>query len=329
MNILVTGSAGHLGEALMRVLRASHHQPIGVDIKPSPFTDHVGSVSDRDFVRECVDKADAIIHTATLHKPHVGTHSRQDFIDTNITGTLNLLEEAAAQGLKPVVFTSTTSTFGDAMKPPAGGPAVWVTESLRAKPKNIYGVTKTAAEDLCQLFHRNANLPCIVLKTSRFFPEADDDKGKRDAFDDTNLKVNELLFRRVDVQDIVDAHLLALDKATRIGFDRFIISAHTPFAPEDAALLGSDAPRVVAHYYPEYASIFAIRGWRMLPRIERVYDSAHAQDTLGWTPRYSFEAALNCLKKNREHRSQLSLDVGGKGYHDVTFDEGPYPTRGF
>lgn len=313
----------------MRVLHASQHQPTGIDIKSSPHTDHVGSVSDRDFVRGCVNKADAIIHTATLHKPHVGTHSRQDFIDTNITGTLNLLEEAAAQGLKPVVFTSTTSTFGDAMKPPAGGPAVWVTESLRAKPKNIYGVTKTAAEDLCQLFHRNTNLPCIVLKTSRFFPEADDDKGKRDAFDDTNLKVNELLFRRVDVQDIVDAHLLALDQAARIGFDRFIITASTPFEPEDATLLGSDAPRVVSRYYPEYASIFATKGWRMLPRIDRVYDNRHARNALGWTPRYSFEAALNSLKNNEEHRSKLSLEIGKKGYHSVSFNEGPYPTNGF
>ena len=41
---------------------------------------------------------DAVLHAATLHKPHVATHSRQDFVDTNITGTLNLLEEAAAAG---------------------------------------------------------------------------------------------------------------------------------------------------------------------------------------------------------------------------------------
>jgi UDP-glucose 4-epimerase len=50
----------------------------------------------------------AVFHTATLHKPHIATHSRQDFVDTNVTGTLNLLEEAAAAGVASFVYTSTT-----------------------------------------------------------------------------------------------------------------------------------------------------------------------------------------------------------------------------
>lgn len=55
-----------------------------------------------------------MLHTATLHKPHVSTHTRQAFVDTNISGTLNLLEEAVEQNVGAFVFTSTTSTFGDA-----------------------------------------------------------------------------------------------------------------------------------------------------------------------------------------------------------------------
>ena len=98
---------------------------------------------------------EAVLHAATLHKPHVATHSRQEFVDTNVTGTLNLLEEAAAAGVGAFVFTSTTSVFGDALVPPPGAPAAWITEDVVPVPKNIYGVTKVAAEDLCQLFHRN------------------------------------------------------------------------------------------------------------------------------------------------------------------------------
>ena len=71
-------------------------------------------------------------------------------------------------------------------------------------PKNIYGVTKVAAEDLCELAARNQELPCVVLRTSRFFPEADDQPAARAAFDDDNLKVNELLYRRVDIEDVVE-----------------------------------------------------------------------------------------------------------------------------
>ena len=54
MKILVTGSAGHLGEALMRTLRDSNHEPIGLDVLPSPFTDLVGSIADRTVVRDAM-----------------------------------------------------------------------------------------------------------------------------------------------------------------------------------------------------------------------------------------------------------------------------------
>src|SRR5215470_4033377 len=149
MKILVTGSAGHLGEALMRSLPHSGHTPYGIDIKASAYTHDVGSIVDRGFVKRSMKGMNAVLHTATLHKPHVATHSRQDFVDTNITGTLNLLEEAVSAGVRSFVYTSTTSAFGRALTPPAGAPAAWVTEEVRPVPRNIYGVTKTAAEDLC------------------------------------------------------------------------------------------------------------------------------------------------------------------------------------
>jgi UDP-glucose 4-epimerase len=179
MTILVTGSAGHLGEALMRTLRAAGRPVLGVDLKPSPWTDRVGSIGDRDFIQSCMGGVRTIIHAATLHKPHVATHSPQDFIDTNLTGTLVLLEAAVAAGVEAFVFTSTTSAFGAALTPGANQPAAWVTEDVVPIPRNIYGVTKVAAEDLCQLFHRQHGLPVIVLRTSRFFPEADDNASVR------------------------------------------------------------------------------------------------------------------------------------------------------
>src|SRR5205085_7331239 len=189
---------------------------------------------DRGFVRRCMRGVDAVVHSATLHKPHVATHSRQDFVDTNVTGTLNLLEEAASAGVKSFVFTSTTSTFGRALTPPPGAPAAWVTEDVAPVPRNIYGATKTAAEDLCELVHRDHGLPCLILRTSRFFPEADDRDDVRSAYDDANLKVNELLYRRVDVEDVVSAHRCALERAPELGFGRYIISATTPLRREDA-----------------------------------------------------------------------------------------------
>ncbi len=309
----------------MRSLPAAGFDVTGVDIKASEFTSHVGSIVDREFVNHCMAGIDSVLHTATLHKPHVATHTPQQFIDTNITGTLNLLDAAVAARVKSFVFTSTTSTFGDAMQPQSGAAAVWVNEELVPVPKNIYGVTKTSAEGLCQLFARNHGLPCLVLRTSRFFPEQDDNRDQRDSFDDANLKVNELLFRRADVQDIVDAHQLAIDKAPAIGFQRYIISATPPFSRQDLARLGCDAPSVVAHYFPDYPQVFAERGWRMFPVIGRVYDNALALSQLGWSPVYTFRHALDSLQRGEDFRSPLVTALGIKGYHDKVFADGPYP----
>lgn len=317
MRILVTGSAGHLGEALMRTLRAQGRDVIGVDLLASPFTDVVGSIADRTVVEHCMRGVTQVLHAATLHKPHVATHQRQVFVDTNVTGTLNLLEAAVANRVTAFIFTSTTSTFGDALTPPPGSPAAWVTEEVAPIPKNIYGVTKTAAEDLCRLFHRNQNLPCLVLRTSRFFPEKDDVPERAAAFADDNLKVNELLYRRVDVEDVVSSHLLALEKAPALGFGKFIITATTPLQREDLAQLGVDAPGVLSRYFPEYPAIYARLGWKMLPTLDRVYVNARARELLGWRPRYDFAQALRSVAAGGDYRSPLALDIGAKGYHRV------------
>jgi UDP-glucose 4-epimerase len=327
MRLLVTGSAGHVGEALVRTLRDSRHEVVGIDVLDSPYTTSVGSVTDRPFVRRCMAGVRAVFHAAALHKPHVATHSRQDFVDVNVTGTLNLLEEAAAVGVDCFVFTSTTSVFGDALAPPAGAPAAWVTEDVAPVPKNIYGVTKAAAEDLCQLFHRNKGLACLVLRTSRFFPEEDDDKIVRDAYPDNNAKANEYLFRRVDIQDVVDAHLLAWTRASLIGFRKYIISATTPFHPEDRPELRVDASRVVRLRVPGYEAEYARLGWRMFPSIGRVYINQRAREELGWQPRYDFKSILDRLAAGDDLRSPLARAIGSKGYHAAVFADGPYPVE--
>ncbi len=325
MRILVTGSSGHLGEGLVRVLGELGHDVVGVDLLASSYTNVVGSIADRDVVRGAMAGVEAVIHSATLHKPHVDSHTRGDFVDTNITGTLNLLEEAVAAGVSRFLFTSTTSTFGRALTPAPEDPAAWITEDVAPLPRNIYGVTKTAAENLCELVWRDHRLPCLLLRTSRFFPEDDDRPEARDAFDDLNLKVNELLYRRVDLQDAVDAHLLGLERAPEIGFGRYIISATTPFGRGDLAELHRDAPAVVARLFPSYTDVYGARGWTMLPTIERVYVNVHAREELGWSPAYDFGSALEALAAGEDPRSPLALSVGAKGYHAEP--TGVYTTR--
>ncbi|RAO76623.1 NAD-dependent epimerase/dehydratase family protein [Dyella jiangningensis] len=327
MRILVTGSSGHLGEALARTLRDLGHEVIGLDIVEGPLTTRLGSVAHRATVKRCMAGVRHVFHPATLHKPHVATHSRQDFIDVNLTGTLNLLEESVSAGVESFVYTSTTSVFGDALVPPAGEPAAWITEDVAPIPKNIYGVTKAAAEDLCQLFQRNQGLACMVLRTSRFFPEEDDDRNARASYADDNLKVNEYLHRRVDIEDVVSAHLLAARHATTLGFRRYIISATSPLQPEDMVALRASAPLVVQRRVPAYAALYARLGWKMAPGIDRVYVNARAREELGWQPRYDFSSLIERLQNGEDFRSPMARLVGAKGYHAEVFAEGPYPVE--
>jgi UDP-glucose 4-epimerase len=325
MTTLITGSAGHLGEALMRTLRATSQDARGIDIAPSPFTDRTGSIAERAFVRDAMKGVRAVVHAATLHKPHVATHSLQDFVDTNITGTLVLLEEAAAAGVEAFVFTSTTSTFGAALTPAEGMPAAWITEDVTPIPKNIYGVTKTSAESLCELFHRRQRLPVVVLKTSRFFPEDDDDAAVRSLHALENMQANELLHRRVDIEDVVDAHLLAVRRARAIGFGRYIVSATTPFTRDDLPMLRESAPRVLHRLFPDCEALYARQGWTLPAQLDRVYVNALARRDLGWRPRHDFAHVLQCLREGRDFRSQLARDVGIKGYHARACAQGPCP----
>jgi UDP-glucose 4-epimerase len=203
-----------------------------------------------------------------------------------------------------------------------------VTEEVVPAPKNIYGVTKLAAENLCALFAaREHRLPVVVLRTSRFFPEPDDDPEMRAGFAPENAQANELLYRRADIADVVAAHLLAAERARDVGFGRFIISATTPFQESDMAALRADAPSVVRRLFPEYEALYAARGWRLFASIDRTYVNRAAREALGWRPIYDFAHVLKSLRANEDFRSPLAREIGIKGYHGGDYADGLYPVR--
>ncbi|KAK4625546.1 uncharacterized protein CLAFUR5_05860 [Fulvia fulva] len=325
-DVLVTGSAGHLGHALMLELPRRGYTPIGLDIKESHHTTHIGSVSDRPLIAAIFAEHPSlrhVLHTATLHKPHVGSHPKDAFVATNIQGTLVLLEEASKSGkIEAFIFTSTTSTFGAALAPKPGEPAAWIDESVVPIPKNICGTTKVAAEDLCQLVHNETKMPVLVLKTSRFFPEQDDNEVARQTYSDDNLKVNELTYRRADIADVVDAHICAIRKAKVLGWGKYNISAPPPFQRTTEILrdLDVDAAEVIKTTCPKEAENLVSIGWRLPARIDRVYDSSKAIEDLDWKPVYTFARAVARVIDKQEWRSPLTLAVGKRGYHAIPTD---------
>jgi UDP-glucose 4-epimerase len=277
MRILVTGSSGQLGATIAEQL--SHaHEPLGIDIVPGKWTQQVMSTTDRTAIFQVVKMVDAIIHTASLHHPHLETHARQAFIDTNISGTLNLLEAAIdAKTIRRFVYTSTTSVYGRAMVP--AHEAVWVTEELPPQPRDIYDISKLAAEELCRDIALSTGMPTLCLRVARFFAQTPE------------LLALYRLYRGVDVRDAAAAHVLAATGQEEMSFEIMNISAHSPFLKSDLPMLLHDAASVLQARVPHVVETFARHGWQLPGTIDRVYVTEKAERLLGYRPVYGFDEA--------------------------------------
>jgi nucleoside-diphosphate-sugar epimerase len=260
----------------------------------------VGSVADAQVVERAfsIAQVDAVIHAAALHKPDLARDPPQAFVDVNVTGTQHLLNAAIAAGVRQFVYTSTTSLMiSQSIRDDAGSAAVWLDESFGPlEPRNVYGVTKLAAEGLCRVAHLEHGLPCVVLRTSRFFPEDDDTHRTPHG---ENLKANELLHRRLTVEDAARAHVLALERAPDVGFDVLIVSAPPPFSREEAHELKRDARAVIARHFPDAPELYARRGWTFPASIGRVYDPRRAEERIGFRAAVDFRAVLDALRTGR------------------------------
>lgn len=298
MRVLLTGSSGWLGRFLAPQLRAAGHDVVGLDVAPGRDTQVLGNVADAALVDRTVTSQgiETIIHSGALHKPDIARYPRQAFVDCNVTGTLNLLEAAVRAGHDRFVFTSTTSLMvSQRVHMGEAEAAFWMDEAFyEGPPRNIYGVTKAAAENLCRLFAAEHGIDIAILRTGRFFPEDDDTHHDLSG---ENMKANEFLNRRLSAADAARAHLAALTGIAGLGCETFVLSAPPPFARAEAGELARDARAVIARHFPDAAERYAARGWELPQTIDRVYDPGKAERLLGFRCETGFADVLAALRQ--------------------------------
>jgi nucleoside-diphosphate-sugar epimerase len=277
LKIVVTGSAGRVGRAI-HIRLARQHRVSGFDCTPCSTAEWVGDLDDAALLARALQGADAVIHTAALHAPHVAHVPAARFRQVNVDGTRRVLDAAAATGVRRIVFTSTTALYGSAASPE--DTAAWVDETLTPQPQTIYHHTKLEAEALLREAADQGGPIVRILRMSRCFPEA------------VNVMAAFRLHRGIDARDVASAHEAALLHSGPASAT-FVISGATPFLREDCVDLHRAAPMVLQRRAPGLVAAFKQRGWALPTGIDRVYSPQLARQGLGWQPRYGFAEVLH------------------------------------
>jgi len=278
MKIAVTGTSGRVGRAIHFAL-CRQHDVVGFDRSVSSVTTHLGEINNYKRLTEAFKGADAVVHVAALHAPHVGIHDDSEFYRINVEGTRNVFQAAVDSGVQTLVFTSSTAVYGYASRHPDR--ASWIDETTVPQPKSIYHRTKLEAEQFLEA-EASLNLKVTTLRMSRCFPEP------------APTMAMYRLHRGIDARDVAEAHRLALIRSPE-NYRMFIVSGATPFTPGDCKALKKTPEKVLQHRCQPVCDHFASRQWKFPASIDRVYDSSLAQRKLGWTPRYGFKDVARLL----------------------------------
>ena len=171
--VLVTGAGGFIGSHLVETLISKnchvtafvHYNSFNrwgwIDTFPREKRDSIqiftGDIRDPNGVRDAMKGADVVFHLAALIGIPYSYHSPDTYVDTNIKGTLNILQAARDFGVQKIIHTSTSEVYGTAQFVP-------ITENHPINPQSPYAATKSGADFLAISFHRSFETPVSVVR---------------------------------------------------------------------------------------------------------------------------------------------------------------------
>jgi nucleoside-diphosphate-sugar epimerase len=239
--VLVAGGAGVIGSRLVHELLRRGYKVRVLDTRYGGLEgvkNHVdlefvgigsdglrGGMMDKQIVKEAVEGVSVVYHLAINWDGASWRHELPvaDLLDTNVRGTLNLLEASKSQGVKHFLFSSSAAVYGDTERSIAlrQGPAknkaadeetACLSELWHGDPGPAYATVKLTTEKLCMLYHHHYDLPVTVFRIEYVF-------SSKEELDD---------YANIHVDDVVEAFLLA--KLNRKAYGQvFNLAYPTPY----------------------------------------------------------------------------------------------------
>ncbi len=166
MKIAVTGASGQLGSYLLDEL-SRKNEVVGLDIRPTQYAAHKAMVQRADVrkpktVTSWLKDVDAVIHCAAQVSVENSIKDPMGDLDTNLRGTLCMLEACKEMGVRRMVYISTAAVYGDPIKVP-------IDESHPKRPKSFYGASKASAEDYVRVFSETKGLEHMIIRPFNFY----------------------------------------------------------------------------------------------------------------------------------------------------------------
>jgi UDP-glucose 4-epimerase len=277
MNILITGGSGSVGKYIVDELLKYGHTVGVLDLHPPKqknITYHKTDVLKLNDVALAMKGYDVVVHTAGI--PHPLNDPAERVFNVNVNGTFNVLESAARNGIKKVVFTSSESTLGFAFMVNRMVPEyIPIDENHSLRPQDPYGLSKVIGEQICKTYSAKYGIRTICLREPWIWvPEPEPLLFYKKLVDDYPDWYKNL-WTYVHVYDVAQAHRLAIEKDLVNLHEIFFITSKENWTR-------IDSKKLLHRFYPEVKSVSESFSGR-----SAIISHEKAKRLLGYEPRFS------------------------------------------